>query len=76
MSDLINSVLKSLDQASSTSNVFSEMDKSQPSTGRDIEQKSGPDKEAKPISPEKMNKDAVDMLNKAMSKETKKMDKC
>jgi hypothetical protein len=76
MSDLINSVLKSLDQANSTSNVFSEMDKSQPSTGRDIEQKSGPDKEAKPISPEKMNKDAVDMLNKTMSKETKKMDKC
>jgi hypothetical protein len=76
MSDLINSVLKSLDQANSTSNVFSEMDKSQPSPGRDIEQKSGPDKEAKPISPEKMNKDAVDMLNKAMSKETKKMDNC
>jgi hypothetical protein len=76
MSDLINSVLKSLDQANSTSNVFSEMDKSQPSPGRDIEQKSGPDKEAKPISKEKMTKDATDMLNKAMSKETKKMDNC
>jgi hypothetical protein len=76
MSDLINLVLKSLDQANSTSNVFSEMDKSQPSTGRDIEQKSGPDKEAKPITAKKATKDASDMLNTAMSKETKKMDNC
>ena len=72
MYDLINSVLKSLDQANSTSNVFSEMDKSQPSPGRDIEQKSGPDKEAKPISKEKMTKDAADVLDKSMSKEHKK----
>jgi hypothetical protein len=76
MSDLINSVLKSLDQANSTSNVFSEMDKSQTPPGRDGDLRPGPDKEAKPISKEKMTKDASDMLNKAMSKETKKMDNC
>jgi phage terminase small subunit len=51
-----------------------EMDKSQPSayTGRDTGPRSGPDKEAKPISKEKMTKDATDFLNKSMSKEHKK----
>lgn len=63
-----------MDQANSTSNVFSEMDKSQPSPGRDGDPRPGPDKVATPITKEKMNKDALDMLNKAMSKETKKTD--
>ena len=51
-----------------------EMDKSQPSayTGRDTGPRPGPDKEAKPISKEKMTKDAADVLDKAMSKEHKK----
>jgi hypothetical protein len=49
-----------------------EMDKSQPSAGRDTGPRSGPDKEAKPISKEKMTKDAADVLDKAMSKEHKK----
>jgi hypothetical protein len=52
--------------------VLEEMDKSQPSAGRDTGPRSGPDKEAKPISKEKMNKDAADVLNKTMSKEHKK----
>jgi hypothetical protein len=46
-----------------------EMDKSQPSAGRDTGPRDGPDKEAKPISKEKMNKDAGDLLSKSMSKE-------
>ena len=49
-----------------------EMDKSEPNAGRDTGPRSGPDKEAKPISKEKMTKDAADVLNKAMSKEHKK----
>jgi hypothetical protein len=54
------------------STVLDEMDKSQPSAGRDTGPRPGPDKEAKPISKEKMNKDAADVLDKAMSKEHKK----
>jgi hypothetical protein len=46
-----------------------EMDKSQPSAGRDTGPRPGPDKEAKTISKEKMTKDAADVLGKAMSKE-------
>ena len=51
-----------------------EMDKSEPSAGRDTGPRPGPDKEAKPISKEKMTKDAADVLDKAMSKEHKKKD--
>jgi hypothetical protein len=49
-----------------------EMDKSQPSAGRDTGPRDGPDKEAKPVSKEKMTKDASDILTKSMSKEHKK----
>jgi hypothetical protein len=52
----------------------SEMDKSENSAGRDTGLRPGPDKEAKPISKEKMNKDAADVLDKAMSKEHEKKD--
>ena len=45
-----------------------EMDKSQPSAGRDTGPRSGPDKEAKPVSPKQTAKDALDVLNKSMSK--------
>ena len=56
------------------STVLDEMDKSQPAPGRDIESKPGPDKEAKPVSKEKMTKDASDILNKSMSKAHDKKD--
>jgi hypothetical protein len=61
---------KPLDKSKTTlgSTVLDEMDKSQPSAGRDTGPRSGPDKEAKPISKEKMTKDAADVLNKSMSK--------
>ena len=79
----ISSILKRLEKPKSPQHdkrdtdmgsMLEEMDKSQPSayTGRDTGPRPGPDKEAKPISKEKMNKDAADVLNKSMSKEHKK----
>jgi hypothetical protein len=79
----ISSILKRLEKPGSPQHdkrdtdmgsMLEEMDKSQPSayTGRDTGPRPGPDKEAKPISKEKMNKDAADVLDKAMSKEHKK----
>jgi hypothetical protein len=53
---------------------LTEMDKSEPSAGRDTGPREGPEKIAKPISKEKMTKDAADVLDKAMSKEHKKKD--
>ena len=44
------------------------MDKSQPSAGRDTGPRDGPDKEAKPVSPKQTAKDALNVLNKSMSK--------
>jgi hypothetical protein len=49
-----------------------EMDKSQTPPGRDGDPRPGPDKEAKPISKEKMVKHALDTLNKSTDKEHKK----
>jgi hypothetical protein len=46
-----------------------EMDKSQTPPGRDGDPRPGPDKEAKPITKEKMTKHALDILNKSMDKE-------
>lgn len=79
----ISSILKRLEKPGSPQHdkrdtdmgsMLEEMDKSQPSayTGRDTGPRPGSDKEAKPISKEKMNKDAADVLDKAMSKEHKK----
>ena len=79
----ISSILKRLEKPKSPQHdkrdtdmgsMLEEMDKSQPSayTGRDTGPRPGPDKEAKPISKEKMNKDAADVLDKSMSKEHKK----
>jgi hypothetical protein len=53
---------------------ITEMDKSEPSAGRDTGPRSGPDKEAKPISKEKMTKDAGGMLNRAFKDSHKKKD--
>ena len=47
---------------------LTEMDKSQPSAGRDAGPRPGPDLEAKPVSREKAIKDAHAILNKAMAK--------
>jgi len=44
---------------------LTEMDKSEPSAGRDTGPRSGPDREAKPITPKKATKDAEDVLTKA-----------
>jgi len=51
---------------------LTEMDKSEPSAGRDGVPRSGPDKEAKPISKEKMVKHALDTLSKSMAKKDNK----
>jgi hypothetical protein len=51
-----------------------EMDKSQTPPGRDGVPRPGPDKEAKPISKEKMTKDAGRMLNRAVKDSRKKKD--
>jgi hypothetical protein len=53
---------------------LTEMDKSQTPPGRDGVPRSGPDKEAKPISKEKMTKDAGRMLNRAFRDSHKKKD--
>ena len=53
---------------------ITEMDKSQPSAGRDTGPRSGPDKEAKPITAKKATKDAADMLNRAFRDSHKKKD--
>jgi len=42
-----------------------EMDKSEPSAGRDTGPRPGPEREAKPITPKKATKDAEDVLTKA-----------
>jgi hypothetical protein len=77
----ISSILKRLEKSKSPEHdkrdtdigsVLDEMDKSQTPPGRDGGPRSGPDKEAKPISKEKMTKDAADVLAKSMSKEHKK----
>ena len=54
------------------STVLDEMDKSQPSAGRDSGPREGPEKEAKPVSKEKATKDASDILSKSMDKAHKK----
>jgi hypothetical protein len=51
---------------------LSEMDKSQTPPGRDGDPRSGPEKIAKPISKEKMTKDAGRMLNRAFKDSHKK----
>jgi hypothetical protein len=53
---------------------LTEMDKSQTPPGRDGDPRPGPDKEAKPISKEKMTKDAGRMLNRAFRDSHKKKD--
>ena len=53
---------------------LTEMDKSQTPPGRDGVPRPGPDKEAKPISKEKMTKDAGRMLNRAFKDSHKKKD--
>jgi LysM repeat protein len=51
---------------------LTEMDKSQTPPGRDGDPRPGPDKEAKPISKEKMVKHALDALSKSMAKKDDK----
>jgi hypothetical protein len=51
-----------------------EMDKSEPSAGRDTGPRSGPDREAKPITAKKATKDAADMLTRAVRDSHKKKD--
>ena len=51
-----------------------EMDKSEPSAGRDTGPRSGPDREAKPITTKKATRDAADMLNRAVRDSHKKKD--
>jgi hypothetical protein len=53
---------------------LTEMDKSEPSAGRDTGPRSGPDKEAKPITAKKATKDAADMLTRAVKDSHKKKD--
>ena len=53
---------------------ITEMDKSEPSAGRDTGPRPGPDREAKPISAKKATKDAADMLNRAFQDSHKKKD--
>ena len=53
---------------------ITEMDKSQPAPGRDIESPPGPDKEAKPVAAKKATRDAGRMLNKAFRDAHKKKD--
>ena len=52
--------------------TLEEMDKSQPSAGRDTGPRSGPEGKATPITPNKMADDAKNILDKTMSKEHKK----
>ena len=56
------------------STVLDEMDKSQTPPGRDGDPRPGPDKEAKPITKEKMVKHALDTLTKSMDKAHTKKD--
>ena len=51
-----------------------EMDKSEPSAGRDGGPRPGPDREAKPIAAKKATKDMRDMLNRAVKDAYKKKD--
>jgi hypothetical protein len=51
---------------------ITEMDKSEPSAGRDTGPRSGPEKIAKPITKEKMVKHASDILSKSMAKKDDK----
>jgi hypothetical protein len=53
---------------------LTEMDKSEPSAGRDGGPRPGPDKVAKPISAKKATKDMRDMLNRAVKDAYKKKD--
>jgi hypothetical protein len=53
---------------------ITEMDKSEPSAGRDTGPRSGPDREAKPITAKKATKDAADMLTRAVRDAHKKKD--
>ena len=53
---------------------ITEMDKSEPSAGRDGSPRPGPDKEAKPISAKKATRDAGRMLNRAFQDSRKKKD--
>jgi LysM repeat protein len=51
---------------------ITEMDKSEPSAGRDTGPREGPEKIAKPITKEKMVKHALDALSKSMAKQDDK----
>jgi hypothetical protein len=51
---------------------LTEMDKSEPSAGRDTGPREGPEKIAKPITKEKMVKHALDTLSKSMAKKDDK----
>ena len=51
---------------------ITEMDKSEPSAGRDTGPRSGPDREAKPITAKKATKDAADMLTRTVKDSHKK----
>ena len=53
---------------------LTEMDKSEPSAGRDTGPRPGPDREAKPITAKKATKDMRDMLNRAVQDSHKKKD--
>ena len=53
---------------------ITEMDKSEPSAGRDTGPRPGPDRAAKPIAAKKATKDAADMLNRAVKDAYKKKD--
>jgi hypothetical protein len=53
---------------------LTEMDKSEPSAGRDTGPRSGPDREANPITAKKATKDAADMLTRAVKDSHKKKD--
>ena len=63
-----------LDDTSLGSTVLDEMDKSQTPPGRDGGPREGPEREAKPITKEKMVKHASDILSKSMAKKDDKKD--
>jgi hypothetical protein len=55
MSDLINSVLKSLDQANSTSNVFRQVDELKTPAATDVQETGMNDKEIEEAKKKKMD---------------------
>jgi LysM repeat protein len=69
----LNSVARQL-KGQGVAEGLTEMDKSEPSAGRDTGPRSGPEREAKPITAKKATKDATDMLNRAVKDSHKKKD--